>query len=420
MAPEQAAGRTADINEQTDIYALGVILYEALTGTPPFVGESKLRIIRMVQKGAVVPPSQSNPEIPPALETICLRCLEPLQKDRYRGAHELVQELDRLLEGKSIQTRRPSRWRGVGRAARRRAPAALVVLLLAAGLVGATAALMPRQASSIPNGELETVRRELEGELDKGRPVTLVGEKGWPKWFRWQCGGGDAQRMEVEKDGTFLAENTHKTRLGLLELLPDTRNDRYKLTAEIRHELGAYGGHVGMYVGHRVYPREPQDIQFFSHVRFNSVTEVPFVVLKKGKRVVPEGETHSMALVARMYTDDPGPLILLDQHLAESNGGRLKALGPRNGVWHALEMVVTPDEIVATLSGKTMKLSPPVLSPESLHANVAWHRKDRPNDVAVQNLRPEFAPRRGLGLILFPNSAASIRRVVVTPQPVVP
>ncbi|MBA4188803.1 MAG: hypothetical protein C0467_12460 [Planctomycetaceae bacterium] len=416
MAPEQAAGRVADINEQTDIYALGVILYEALTGAPPFVGESKLRIIQMVRKGEFAPPSQSNPEIPPALETICLRCLEPLQKDRYRGAHELVQELDRLLEGKPIQTRRPSRWRWVGRAARRRAPVALAVLLLATGLVGATAALIPQQqAAAIPNGESESVRRELEVELDKGRPVTLVGETGYPKWFRWRV-GKNAQRTHIEPDGTFSAEVIQKNVIGVLELLPETRTDRYKLTAQVRHDVGGYGGFVGLYVGHRTYPWQTTEIHCLHHTRFSAVTRTPLILRPNGKPVVTDNETFHMSLVTRLHTGAAAPLNL-DQELNEVAGGRMVALGPRNGVWHDFELDVSPDGIVATMAGHVMKIPGADLTPEALFLKAAQLRGCHPEDPAIQNLRPEFTPRGGLGLIVFPNNAASIRRVTVTPQP---
>ena len=72
----------------------------------------------------------------------------------------------------------------------------LAVLLVAGSLVGATVAFLPRQAAAIPNGESESVRKEFEAELDKGKPVTLVGETGWPKWFRLVCGKA-SHRMHV-------------------------------------------------------------------------------------------------------------------------------------------------------------------------------------------------------------------------------
>ena len=97
----------------------------------------------------------------------------------------------------------------------------------------------------------------------------------------------------------------------------------------------------------------------------------------------------------------------------------MTALGT-NDVWHPLEMVVTPDEVTATINGSTMKLSSQVLSAESLWAKLAWQRGFRPQDAMIQNFHPKFTPKGGLGLVINNKSAASIRRVIVTPQPVVP
>jgi serine/threonine-protein kinase len=422
MAPEQAAGRTAEIGPRTDVYALGAILYELLTGRPPFLGESKIKTLALVQEGNVVPPSWHRAEVPADLEAVCLKCLATSPCDRFASADALAQELARWLVGQRTLTRRPGRLRRAARIVRRRARALVGALLLTAGLIGAAAAFLPRTGgSAVPDGESEAVRRELEAELDRGRPVTLVGETGWPKWFRWRA-GKDAQRTHIEPDGTFSAEMLDQRIPGLLELLPDPRTDRYKLTAQVRHDQGRYGGFVGLYVAHRTYPRQPRDIQFFAEVRFNAVNAAPRVVgyPKSKGELIPENHTQEMALVLRLQTDYTGATEDNDWLLDEQPGPRLLALQPRNGVWHDLEVTVTPDEISAVVGGNRMTLPAAALNRETLHQSAVAVRKWRPQDPALQNLRPEFAPRGGLGLVLYPLSAASVRRVTVTPLPAGP
>jgi len=417
MAPEQADGRTADITEQTDIYALGVILYEALTGGPLYIGESRMEILNRVIKGDMSPPSHRRPEIPPALEIICLKCLELAPRDRYRSAGELALELECYLDHKPIQARRASRWRGARRAVQRRIPLVVGGVLLAAGLVAATVALLPRQTeSAVPNGESVITLREMETVLESGQPVTLIGESGWPKWFRWQA-GKDSQRMHIEPDGTFSAEMVERHSLGVLELLPDPRTDRYKVTAQIRHDLGAYGGYVGLYVGHRTYPWEDRDIQFFAHVKFSGVANGPIIIRPgTGKTVTREGNVHSMSLVTRVYSDVREPPIINVEPCSVS-GGPLNALGPRNGVWHDFELVVTPDGIVATVAGHVMNLPATRMTPEILHNSIDSIRTKFPNDPMIQSLRPVYSPRGGIGMLLDPNVAASFRNVTITPIP---
>src|SRR5262245_1572013 len=140
MAPEQAAGDSAGVGSWTDVYALGAILYELLTGRPPFQAETSLATLRQVVAQEPAPPSRLQPRVPADLETICLKCLHKEPARRYGTALELAEDLHHVLRGEPIRARPAGLGeRAVKWARRRPAWAALLVTALLA-TVGAAAA----------------------------------------------------------------------------------------------------------------------------------------------------------------------------------------------------------------------------------------------------------------------------------------
>jgi WD40 repeat protein len=139
MAPEQAEGKLAKIGPPTDIYALGCILYELLTGEPPFMGETQLDTLRQVVADHPTPPRRQRRDLPTALEAVVLKCLEKDPGRRYESARALADDLDRFLAGERIVARAPGAAVKLRRTASRH-PVTLVVaglsILFAIALLG--------------------------------------------------------------------------------------------------------------------------------------------------------------------------------------------------------------------------------------------------------------------------------------------
>jgi WD40 repeat protein len=141
MPPEQAQGPSEKVGPAADIYALGVLLYEALVGHPPFCGTTSLETVHLMLLLEPLPPSRLRPGLPRDLETVCLRCLEKDPARRYPSAGELADDLGRFLDDQPVRARPISSWERLWKWARRQpgtaalASCVIVLVLLTLGLL---------------------------------------------------------------------------------------------------------------------------------------------------------------------------------------------------------------------------------------------------------------------------------------------
>jgi serine/threonine-protein kinase len=349
MSPEQVLGQRAKITAKTDLWALGVLLYEMLCGHRPFDSEDKSVLSELIKKADVQPPMAGNAPIDPALRRVIDRCLAKVPADRYESAAQLADDLDRWLHPP-----RPIRiWR--------RAVALIGIAALVIAVVFVltrkdeppqktpekTPALTPAPLiSAVPVDD-------FAGRLLNGLPAEALGPLGKPAYLRWRVGQDDGSLSQWYTDKAFTV--TTGT-MALLELLEKTPVERFLFEVEVRVNDIDPQAYAGLYVGHQTCPTIKGEGHFFVSFSFSEARTQPADFSRHDVRfwyhVRPANDRPSssplevMNLVDYFHNPDPSP----------------------NRPWRKLGVKVTPDSFEFLWDGNTFRTVPRAIPPHRIAA----------------------------------------------------
>ena len=264
MAPEQAAGNVQTVGAPADIYALGGMLYEMLTGGPPFKAASVLDTLEQVRTQEAVPPGLLQPKTPRDLDTICLKCLQKDPAKRYASAAELADDLRRWLAGEPILARPVSlldrTWRSCKRNPALATAHAAVLVALATFVVAFFVVKGSLDQEQLERGKAEAFAKEKVQLASDEQEQRVKAEK-LAADNKELAKKESRARMEADLDreqaNTFgiraqfdqyfakAGENPHETLVGMASLLPKAaRLKDQALSNLLRVQVGVWSGRM--------------------------------------------------------------------------------------------------------------------------------------------------------------------------------
>src|SRR5262245_55118154 len=315
MAPEQAAGLSDRISPRTDVWALGVLLYEVLTGKRPFEGRSSHELSQLICSSDPPRPRRVQPGLSKDLETIILKCLEKEPSRRYESAGAVADDLARWQRGEPIRAR-PRSWLGYVWRKVKRHPVQTACLFVGVAAVAFAAWWLTRIDPQ------ERARRDLERRLKDGERVVLVGAKGSPAYGRWVYGNGNID--DKPNDGAFALESFSEA---YYELVPDPQRDSYVFEADILHQAGE----IGLYFMHHREGTDDAPTHYAATLTFADRARLPGQLFLYTRRLrptaeVPDDRDFNMRIVQKSFKAEPAQ-------------------------WHKLTIKVTPEHISFALDG---------------------------------------------------------------------
>jgi serine/threonine protein kinase/Flp pilus assembly protein TadD len=196
MSPEQALAKRALIDHRTDLYSLGVALYELLTLAPPFDGGDRQELLRQIAFEEPRPPRRRNKPIPAELETVVLKAMEKNSAERYATAQELADDLRRFLDDKPIRARRPTLAQRAAKWCRRHKSVVwAAVLLLVVALIGSgVATLLIARERDAANANYRLAQEDLDTAYQVLDYYVTIAEQRLPR--EKELNAGDRQLLE--------------------------------------------------------------------------------------------------------------------------------------------------------------------------------------------------------------------------------
>jgi serine/threonine-protein kinase len=224
MAPEQGQGQWDSVGPATDVYALGAVLYELLTGRPPFWAETAAATLQLVLTEEPVPPSRLNPRVPRHLETICLKCLHKEPPRRYASAQALAEDLQRYGRGEPIAAHPAGRGERLARWVwRHPATAGLVAALMVLVAATSTGGLLLYQQQFAARTRQADTDQKFRAILERERDRL---EEGWL--------AQDLAKLTEARDGAIRA--TDLARSGGVSAVVQRQAEAFREDAALRLE----------------------------------------------------------------------------------------------------------------------------------------------------------------------------------------
>ena len=372
MSPEQAAGRTNEANPRWDVWALGVMLHELLTGELPASSSAPERLLEPSESDNP-PPSSWKPGLDPRLERIVQKCLSRDPAERYGDGAALAAALQACIE---TQARR--RW-GRRLAVADGLVAIGLVVLLAVGLWRSGPTAEPDARGD--GGEFrDEIVASLQARLRKGETVELIPATGMPVWYNLAVGKGLVRPYSADDDKAMVIDSG---RMILMDM-PPTGLDRFRFQVRARQASSELGLRFGIYAGRLRLTVGQRDVECFLTLWFNDRTAKP------GQP--PRG---TWTLAARPHVRVPGVGGVTGG--VEFDSGDYEP--PVAGTYHTVVVEVRPEYVKFTLDDQPCgEIALPLAPAMAQHLAVA---AGLPAETNIA-----FVPGGGYGLLVFGGTCA--------------